>query len=346
MKKLTYHQKIELESRFKISRDLSERDRIRVVLSFDAGVSVEELAKILMLSQSAIRKYIADYDEKKKICNDPRGGSDFRLTIEESQMLNQHLDDNTYLKVKDICKYVEETFDKKFSRSGMTAWLKQHHFVFKKPKRIPGKLNNEWQEKFIEEYEDLKRNLKTREIILFGDAVHPQYQTKAVCGWIKKGIEKTLQTTAKQTRMHVVGAINLDNLEVITREYKTINKETMIEFFKEIESQFEGKKIYLILDNATVGKNRLVNEYLKTSRIKIKYLPSYSPNLNPIERLWKIMREEKMNNCYYTSEKVFFQEIRDFLVNLPGQIKRWYCRLNDNFERIKLNPIDPRYGYS
>jgi transposase len=344
MKKLTYHQKVELESRFKISRDLSERDRIRVILNFDEGVSVEELAKILMLSQSAIRKYIYDYDEKKKICNDPKGGSDFRLTIEESQMLNQHLDDNTYLKVRHICKYVEETFHKKFSRSGMTAWLKQHHFVFKRPKSIPGKLNNELQEKFIKEYEDLKRNLKPTEIILFGDAVHPQYQSKAVCGWIKKGIEKTLQTTAKQTRMHVVGAINISNLEVITQEYKTINKEKMIEFFKAIESQFEASTIYLILDNATAGKNSQVEEYLQSSRIKIKYLPGYSPNLNPIERLWKIMREEKVNNCNYSSEKVFFQEIRDFFVNLPDQITRWCSRLNDNFERIKFNSVYTAYG--
>ncbi len=344
MKKLTYHQKVELESRFKSSRDLSERDRIRVVLSFDNGVSVEELAKILMLSQSAIRKYISDYDEKKKICNDPKGGSDFRLTIEESQVLNQHLDDNTYLKVRHICDYVKETFHKKFSRSGMTAWLKQHHFVFKKPKNIPGKLNNELQEKFIKEYEELKRNLKPTEIILFGDAVHPQYQSKAVCGWIKKGVEKTLQTTAKQTRMHVVGAINISNLEVITQEYKTINKETMIEFLKAIENQFEASKIYLILDNATAGKNRLVDEYLKSSRIEIKYLPGYSPNLNPIERLWKIMREEKINNCYYSSGDAFFKEIRDFFVNLPNRISHWYSRLNDNFERIKFNTIYTAYG--
>ncbi len=343
MKKLTYHQKVELESRFKISRDLNERDRIRVILNFDEGVSVEELAKILMLSQSAIRKYISDYDEKKKICNDPKGGSDFRLTIEESQMLNQHLDDNTYLKVRHICEYVEESFHKKFSRSGMTAWLKQHNFVFKRPKSIPGKLNNELQEKFIKEYEELKRNLKPKEIILFGDAVHPQYQSKAVCGWIKKRIEKTLQTTAKQTRMHVVGVVNIRNLEVITQEYKTINKETMTDFFKIIENQFEASTIYLILDNATAGKNSQVDEYLQSSRIKIKYLPSYSPNLNPMERLWKIMREEKINNCYYNSEKVFFQEIRDFFVNLPGQITRWCSRLNDKFERIKFNSVYTAY---
>lgn len=344
MKKLTYYQKVKLESRFKISRDLSERDRIRVILSFDDGVSVEKLAKILRLSQSAIRKYISDYDEKNKIWNDPRGGSDFRLTTEESQMLNQHLDDNTYLKVRHICNYVEKTFHKKFSRSGMTAWLKQNHFVFKKPKNIPGKLNNELQEKFIKEYEELKRGLQPTEIILFGDAVHPQYQSKAVCGWIKKGTEKTLQTTAKQTRMHIVGAINISNLEVITQEYKTINKEAMVEFFKEIESQFEASTIYLILDNGTAGKNWLVDEYLKSSRIKIKYLPGYSPNLNPAERLWKIMREEKINNCYYSSESEFFQEIRDFFIDLPNQITNWCSRLNDKFERIKFNTIYTAYG--
>jgi len=344
MDKLTYDQRIELERHFHCSRDQNERDRIRVILSFDRGCSVEELAKILMLSQTTIRDYLSDYNKKKKIRNDPRGGSDFRLTIEESQMLNQHLDDVTYLKSRDICAYVEEIFHKKFSRSGMTAWLKQHHFVFKRPKRIPGKLNKELQEKFIKEYEKLKRNLKSTEIILFSDAVHPEYQSQAVCGWIKKGTEKTLQTTAKQTRMHIAGAINISNLEVITQEYKTINNETMIEFFKSIESRFEASKIYLILDNATPGKNRRVDEYLKFSRIKIKYLPGYSPNLNPIERLWKIMREEKINNRYYSTEKAFFEEIRNFFINLPDQITHWCSRLNDNFERIKFNTIYTAYG--
>lgn len=40
-------------------------------------------------------------------------------------------------------------------------------------------------------------------------------------------------------------------------------------------------------------KIKKLEEYLKTSKIQVHYLPPYSPNLNPIERLWKVMREKK-----------------------------------------------------
>ncbi|WP_408633529.1 transposase [Parachlamydia acanthamoebae] len=47
-------------------------------------------------------------------------------------------------------------------------------------------------------------------------------------------------------------------------------------------------------DNGRSNKNKKVEEYLKTSKIKIHYLPPYSPNLNPIERLWKVLRQKKL----------------------------------------------------
>jgi len=339
MSKLTYYQKTKLERYFKKSRDLAERDRIRVILNFDNGCSIDELAKILMLSRSTVCNYLDDYHKNKKSWNDPRGGSESKLTIEESQLLDQHLSENTYLKVKDICRYIESAFRKIFSRSGMNAWLKEHNFVFKKPKSIPGKVNPQQQEQFIKEYEHLKNSLKSTEIILFGDAVHPQYQSKAVCGWIKKGEEKTLQTTGKQVKMHIAGAINLEDMKIILKEYKAIDGDAMIDFCKNIENQFKASTIYLFLDNARAGKNKNLDEYLKTSRIKIKYLPPYSPNLNPIERLWKILHEKTVNNRYYKTAAEFFCEIDTFFENIQTQAKKLTSQINDNFQRIVLNPI-------
>jgi transposase len=42
-----------------------------------------------------------------------------------------------------------------------------------------------------------------------------------------------------------------------------------------------------------------VKEYLATSKIVLHFLPPYSPNLNPIERLWKWMKERVIYNTYY-----------------------------------------------
>ena len=59
-----------------------------------------------------------------------------------------------------------------------------------------------------------------------------------------------------------------------------------------------AKKIHLIWDQAGYHICREVQEFLKTSRIKIHYLPPRSPNLNPIERLWKIMHEYEIGRAH------------------------------------------------
>ena len=61
----------------------------------------------------------------------------------------------------------------------------------------------------------------------------------------------------------------------------------------------------MFCDNARYHKNRLVEEYLKKSKIELHFLPPYSPNLNPIERLWQWMKEQVMYNTYYAEFKSF-----------------------------------------
>src|SRR5215472_13401858 len=106
----------------------------------------------------------------------------------------------------------------------------------------------------------------------------------------------------------------------------------MLDFLKKLENSSSAKTIYVIMDNARANKNKKIEEFLKTSKIKIRYLPPYSPNLNPIERLWKLMREKKIYNRYYESSVTFFQEIRSFFKDeVPKMAHTWSARINDNF---------------
>jgi transposase len=58
------------------------------------------------------------------------------------------------------------------------------------------------------------------------------------------------------------------------------------------EKNPDAETIYCILDNARYYRALIVKEYLKTSKIELVFLPSYSPNLNLIERLWKFYRKK------------------------------------------------------
>jgi len=340
LRALTSEERVGLEADLKKTKDATEWRRLFVVLSFDEGQSIEELARLTRLSPSTIEEYLKQYSSQNKTKNDPRGGSEPKLTPEESDKLEKHLKEVTYLKVAPIIAYAQKEFEKTYSRSGMTLWLKEHGFTYKKPKKVPGKANPEAQTRFVKEYENLKSTLPADAEIYFLDAVHPEYQSQAVCGWIKKGECKTLQTSAKQQRLHFVGALRLDGMQVLTEEYKTIDADAVIDFLKKIESASSASKIHVILDNARSNKNKALEEYLKQSKIKLHYLPPYSPNLNPIERLWKIFRETTLYNRYYQNCLDCFRAMRGFFTEkIPKLTQVLASRITDHFETIRLNPI-------
>src|SRR5262245_16830791 len=100
MHKLTYEEKQILEAKLKKARDASERNRLCVILGYDAGHTLEKLADILRIDQSTVYNYLKDYDSDQKTKNSPRGGTKSKLTETQSRSLIKHLTDTTYLKVK------------------------------------------------------------------------------------------------------------------------------------------------------------------------------------------------------------------------------------------------------
>ena len=340
LRPLTEEERSTLERELKQTRDAGDWKRVFVILSYDDGLSIGELAKLTRLSPWTVEEYLKKYSSQNKTKNDPRGGSSSKLTENEANELEQHLSKTTYLRVKSIIAYVDKTFGKKYSRTGMTEWLIRHGFTFKKPEKVPGKLDPLKQVQFIEEYKRLKASLKPCDDLYFVDAVHPEYQSQAVCGWIKKGECKTLQTTGRQKRLHLVGALSIKEMKVMVREYETIDADSMIHFFKDLESSGSKGAIHIVLDNAATHKNYKVVDYLKNSRIQLHYLPPYSPNLNPIERLWKIFRETTLYNRYFDSCWDFFAAVREFFADKVHKLRRLLKqRINDDFQIINLNPI-------
>jgi transposase len=340
LRQLLEPERLAIEAELKRAKNSADWKRLFVILSYDEGQSVQELARLTRLSTWTVEEYLKEYSSRNKTKNDPKGGSSSKLTESEEKGLEEHLSTTTYLKVKNIVAYVSKKFGKSYSRSGMTEWLVKHGFAFKTPQKVPGKLDPSKQASFIEEYEKLKANLKPSDWLFFLDAVHPEYQSQAVCGWIKKGECKTLQTTGKQKRLHLVGALNLKDMQVIVREYETIDADAMIRFFNDLESSVSGGEIHIILDNAAAHKNHKLTDYLKSSRIRLHYLPAYSPNLNPIERLWKVFRETTLYNRYFPTCGDFFAAVRGFFADTVHKIRAVLRRrINDNFQIIKLNPI-------
>ena len=333
--RLTPEEKTDLELRHASSRDKKESDRIKAVLLRSEGWTVPMIAQALRLHETTVTRHLNDYRAGKLTL--ASGGSSERLTEDQTEKLVCHLEEHTYSSTHEIIAYVTKLFGVVYSVPGMNKWLHRHGFSYKKPKGTPHKACKDAQQGFIAKYNALKENLAKDESILFMDSCHPSMATKTAYGWIKTGQSKAIETSASRTRVNIVGAINcLDITKPVVCTYSTVDGESIIDFLEQVRkfSSVPGK-INLILDQAGYHKHALVMSKAEELNIELHFLPPYSPNLNPIERLWKVMNEYARNNRFFNTATEFRQSIIDFFsktVPKIGHVLR--SRITDNFQKL------------
>lgn len=334
--KLSEENKNHLEQLHRYEKDGRIRDRIKAVLLKNEGWKNKAIAQALRIHEETVRDHLKDWYLDKKL-KPENGGSFSKLNDSQSKFLEKHLETTTYTRVIEICAYTELTFGVSYTVSGMTKWLRNNGFSYKKPKEVPAKADPLKQEEFIKLYLSLLEKTPVDEPILFMDSAHPTMATKVACGWIKKGVDKPIAQTASRTRVNVMGAIELNSMNVISQLPEYVNAETTVVFFDKLKETYpNASRIHIILDQSGYHRSQLVKDSAVEKNIELHYLPPYSPNLNPIERLWKIMNEKVRNNTFFSSAKKFRNAISNFfdttIKEIPTLLR---ARINDDFQTIK-----------
>lgn len=335
---LTAEQKIALGAQHRQTRDRRICDRIRCVLLSSEGWSAAMIAKSQLIDETTVRRHLNDWLNEQKL-KPENGGSQSHLSEEQTEKLKTYLANNLLPTTQSIIERVDEWWDIRYTVAGMNKWLHRNGFSYKKPTGVPHKYSAEAQQAFVETYEKLKSEAGDDEPILFIDGVHPTQGTKLAYGWMPAGkAAEPVKTSGSRTRLNLMGALNLNDIgRTVIREYDKINSHNIARFFIAIRETYPIKqKVHIILDGAGYHRTEQVKMWAYLLNIELHWLPPYSPNLNPIERLWKVMNEEVRNNRYFASTKLFRREIHHFFNNkLPELAGKLSCRINDNFQMLK-----------
>ena len=345
--KLSKQEKATIKGLHRSCKQRKYADKLKAILLLDKGYSCVKVGEILLLDDDTIRRYRDMYLNQgtESLLSDHNKGTTGFLNSEQIEKLDSHLGKNVYRDSKGIVVWIEKEFGVSYSVSGINALLKRLGFVYKKPVLTPCKANVEKQEEFVEQYKELKEKLTDQDQIYFMDGVHPQHNTIAGYGWIKKGKTKHLKTNNGRNRTHINGALNLATKELIYVEDERINSQTMIALLLLIIQKQKEGKIYIVLDNASYYHADIVKDFLKEHpRIVLKFLPPYSPNLNIIERLWKILKSKVVYNKFYLKFDDFREKVIEFLENKSWLNDEFKNSLTDNFQIIKPNFSDSYLG--
>src|SRR3954470_115484 len=230
----------------RLEKDRKRADRIKTILFLHKGFSYPQIAELLLLDETTIRRYEKDYQRGgvAGLLEDHYHGSMGLLTEIEIRSLENHLRIHTYHSVKAVCWYAHQTFGKAYSITGMTHLLHRRGFVYKKTKVVPGKFDPRKQAFFRKFYTALKECKGPNDRIYFLDATHPQHNTRAAYGWIYKGETKTVKGNSGRQRLNLNGAVNLVDMEITVLEEKTINTQAMIRLLTMLARKQRNGTVY------------------------------------------------------------------------------------------------------
>jgi transposase len=148
------------------------------------------------------------------------------------------------------------------------------------------------------------------------DAAHFVFGTFLCCLWSVARI--FIRAASGRQRFNVLGAWNAVTHQLIAVTNTTVvNTTTLCELLGKIAALGLTGPITLVLDNARYQRNAVVQALASQLGIRLLFLPSYSPNLNLIERLWKFIKRRALYGRYHPTFAEFQAAIQETIDGLP-----------------------------
>ena len=296
------------------------RKRMEVLYLKSQGIMHKDICILCQISKMTLTIYIRQYlvggvEELKRI--------DFKGQPSElnkhSEILLEYFRNSPVSSVSEASAAIERLTGIKRSPTQIREFLKKLGMRFIKVGYVPGKSIelpkleevNKYREEKLEPL--LEEALAGNKAVFFVDAAH--FVHRAYLGFLWCFIRTFICSPSGRKRFNVLGAVNAITKEIITVTNETyINSESICQLLFKLANLGLDIPITIVLDNAKYQKCNLVQEYAKQLEIELCYLPSYSPQLNLIERLWKFVRNECLYSKYYPNFTDFKAAISDCIV--------------------------------
>jgi len=171
--------------------------------------------------------------------------------------------------------------------------------------------------------------------VFFVDAAHFVYGTFLGCVW--SFVRLWVRAASGRQRFNVLGAWDAvaRQLTYVTNT-TVVNTDTMSALLRKIAAKNLIGPITVVLDNARYQRNAVVQALAADLGITLLYLPSYSPNLNLIERLWKFIKRRSLYGRYHANFADFQAAIQDTINQLStSHAPRLESLMTLNFQEFK-----------
>lgn len=281
--------------------------KLLVIRMHSEGAKHGFIAKVMHLHANTITNYLKEYAEggigatiEDRYYRPSSALEPFMQCIKCSFRVAPPAD------AKEALARIESMTKVRLSESQIRRFMKKLGMKLRKTASIPAKADRQLQFDFYttEMLPRLEQAASGQRKVFFVDAAH--FVLGAFLGMVWCFCRVFVKTSPGRQRYNVLGAIDGHSHELISiRTTDSINSETIVELLGKIRQTHPETDVTLVMDNARYQRNRKVMERAASLGLELLFLPPYSPNLNLIERLWKLTKRRCLTNRYYPDFKAF-----------------------------------------
>lgn len=158
--------------------------------------------------------------------------------------------------------------------------------------------------------------------MLFFDESRFGTHSKIGCGWFKRNTRPTVKMKLGYKNFYLYSGVDTKDGSSFSLIMPSVNTETMNVFLAELSQEYSSDKLALIMDGAGWHKSR---DLKVPENIKIFFLPPYSPELNPVERLWLYIKQRILSNKIYQTIDELENALCEFINGLSKQVVKNIC---------------------
>lgn len=285
----------ELETAMRAAPTQQAYQRFQALELMFRGYTHVQVADIVRKTRATLNDWIKRFNARgiDGLIDAPRTGRPPDITPEQTPQLRELIEHpeqagQAHWTAKKFHGYLNQTMGHEVGYRTVVRWLQDQGFRLKVPRPWPDRQDEQARECFVEQ---VCQWLADEEIELwYQDEMGVEGDPRPRQTWIQKGVPGYVTRNGDHVRMNVCGMICPRTGEFFALETTHSDGDTFQIFLNEANDalKFGRKRQLLIMDNASWHKRKS----LEWGRFEPVYLPPYSPDLNPIERLWLLVKME------------------------------------------------------
>ena len=308
----------------KLDHATLEAPRIRAVRSVRDGESPEDVARTLRVTPRAMYRWLALYRRGgwNALKAKPLAGRPPKLDGNKLKWLYNTVTQKNPLQLKFhfapwtremVADLIRRKYGIRLAKNSVGRLLAQPGITPQKPLYRAMERDETLVQKWLKaEFPKIKRMAKAQDAdIYFGDAAHIRSDHHAGRTWGKKGETPVVATTGARHAMSLISAItSKGRMRFMIKATGGVNADVFIEFLKRLLVG-ETRTIFLVVDRGPAHRAKKTKAFVETlgGRLRLFFLPPYSPDRNPDELVWKHLKADTVGRMAVTDKDDFKSKV-------------------------------------